>query len=122
MRVIAEQRKISMQKSGYLNDIFSAMTFFSTGYMCHYLPFFAMERQLFLHHYLVSLVFGIFCLGAMFDLLTFRMGKSQWYFLFYCKGFRSAFKWSGVVLFCDIFSAWIWNSANKRPMLKIKVE
>lgn len=36
----------------------------------HYLPFFLMQRQLFLHHYFPALYFAILCSCAVFDLFT----------------------------------------------------
>lgn len=36
----------------------------------HFLPFFAMHRQLFLHHYLPALYFSILLLSVLFDALT----------------------------------------------------
>ncbi|CAI5760298.1 unnamed protein product [Candida verbasci] len=40
------------------------------GWGLHYLPFFIMGRQLFLHHYLPALYFGILALGQFFELFT----------------------------------------------------
>jgi len=39
------------------------------GWCFHYLPFFLMDRQLFLHHYLPALYFSILLLCVTFDLL-----------------------------------------------------
>ncbi|KAK0536374.1 Dolichyl-phosphate-mannose--protein mannosyltransferase 1 [Tilletia horrida] len=41
-----------------------------TGWALHYLPFFLMHRQLFIHHYLPALYFSILLLAIMFDLAT----------------------------------------------------
>lgn len=40
----------------------------------HFLPFFAMERQLFLHHYLPALVFSVMVLSVSLDLLLQLLG------------------------------------------------
>lgn len=40
----------------------------------HYFPFFLMERQLFLHHYLPALYFAIIALCQLFDFITARIG------------------------------------------------
>ena len=37
-----------------------------------------MKRQLFLHHYLTALYFGILSLGSAFELLTFKFKKVSW--------------------------------------------
>ncbi|GJJ68654.1 dolichyl-phosphate-mannose-protein mannosyltransferase [Entomortierella parvispora] len=42
--------------------------FFFMGWCYHYLPFFLMDRQLFLHHYLPALYFSILLLAVTFDL------------------------------------------------------
>ncbi|KAJ7591079.1 glycosyltransferase family 39 protein [Mycena floridula] len=44
--------------------------FLFMGWCLHYLPFFLMARQLFLHHYFPALYFAILLLCGVFDLLT----------------------------------------------------
>jgi dolichyl-phosphate-mannose-protein mannosyltransferase len=44
--------------------------FFFMGWALHYLPFFLMQRQLFLHHYFPALYFAILLLCSVFDLIT----------------------------------------------------
>ena len=39
----------------------------------HFLPFFAMSRQLFIHHYLPALYFSILVFATAFDFLTLRL-------------------------------------------------
>ncbi|KAI5959920.1 PMT1 [Candida pseudojiufengensis] len=58
---------------------FSDQTFsFVLGWFLHYFPFFIMGRQLFLHHYLPALYFGILTLGHFFQLFTnYVAGKSR---------------------------------------------
>ncbi|KAI9631780.1 putative Dolichyl-phosphate-mannose--protein mannosyltransferase 2 [Dioszegia hungarica] len=41
--------------------------FLVIGWALHFLPFFLMQRQLFLHHYLPSLYFAVLCFCAVFD-------------------------------------------------------
>ncbi|KAI0244810.1 hypothetical protein L0F63_001926 [Massospora cicadina] len=50
--------------------------FLVLGWCLHYLPFFLMKRQLFLHHYLPALYFSILAFTATLDLLTRRL-KTQ---------------------------------------------
>ncbi|KAI0786533.1 glycosyltransferase family 39 protein [Abortiporus biennis] len=47
--------------------------FLFLGWSMHYLPFYLMGRQLFLHHYLPALYFAILLFAAVFDLLTFTL-------------------------------------------------
>ncbi|KAI5997088.1 glycosyltransferase family 39 protein [Pisolithus albus] len=44
--------------------------FLFTGYALHYIPFFLMSRQLFLHHYFPALYFAILLSSAVFDFAT----------------------------------------------------
>ncbi|CEH17793.1 glycosyltransferase family 39 protein [Ceraceosorus bombacis] len=44
--------------------------FLFTGWAMHYLPFWLMSRQLFIHHYLPALYFSILLVAAVFDVLT----------------------------------------------------
>ncbi|KAG8767091.1 hypothetical protein FRC12_006454 [Ceratobasidium sp. 428] len=44
--------------------------FLATGWALHYLPFFLMSRQLFLHHYFPALYFSILMACAVFDAAT----------------------------------------------------
>ncbi|TGZ77999.1 PMT-domain-containing protein [Ascodesmis nigricans] len=43
------------------------------GWALHYFPFFLMQRQLFLHHYLPALYFAILALSQTFDFVAFRI-------------------------------------------------
>lgn len=49
------------------NFNYQAFSYF-IGWVIHYAPFFIMGRQLFLHHYLPALYFGILTLGHFFDI------------------------------------------------------
>ncbi|BFZ58708.1 Dolichyl-phosphate-mannose--protein mannosyltransferase 1 [Savitreella phatthalungensis] len=49
-------------------------TFF-LGWALHYLPFFLMARQLFLHHYFPALYFAILAFGQLFDFFSKRLPK-----------------------------------------------
>lgn len=44
--------------------------FLFLGWALHYLPFYLMSRQLFLHHYFPALYFAILLLCSVFDFLT----------------------------------------------------
>lgn len=45
------------------------------GWACHYFPFFLMQRQLFLHHYLPALYFAVMTLCQIYDFLTNRISS-----------------------------------------------
>ncbi|WFC99979.1 dolichyl-phosphate-mannose--protein mannosyltransferase [Malassezia yamatoensis] len=44
--------------------------FFAFAWACHYMPFFLMGRQLFLHHYLPAHICAVMVLGGMLDFFT----------------------------------------------------
>lgn len=44
--------------------------FFCWAWMCHYLPFYLMHRQLFIHHYLPAQACSILVLGGLLDFVT----------------------------------------------------
>ncbi|KAI9006450.1 Dolichyl-phosphate-mannose-protein mannosyltransferase-domain-containing protein [Hyaloraphidium curvatum] len=50
----------------------SSFIFFAQGWALHWLPFFLMKRQLFLHHYLPAEYVSILAFGALFDFCTER--------------------------------------------------
>lgn len=56
----------------YKQTFYDCSLKFLLGWIMHYLPFFSMERQLFLHHYLPSLYFGILLLAQYIE---YRMSK-----------------------------------------------
>lgn len=47
--------------------------FLAAAYAAHYVPFFLMKRQLFLHHYLPALYIGILLTAALYDLASSRL-------------------------------------------------
>lgn len=47
--------------------------FLTVGWALHYVPFFIMQRQLFLHHYFPALYFAILLSATIFDLFTFSL-------------------------------------------------
>ncbi|KAI9467856.1 glycosyltransferase family 39 protein [Zychaea mexicana] len=66
-----------MTKRGYRSkfqgmfDLYNeAAGFFLTGWCAHYFPFYLMDRQLFLHHYMPALYYAVLLFGSMFDLST----------------------------------------------------
>lgn len=46
--------------------------FFAWAWLCHYLPFFTMSRQLFLHHYLPAHICSVLVFAGVFDFIAGR--------------------------------------------------
>jgi dolichyl-phosphate-mannose-protein mannosyltransferase len=67
------------------------------GWALHYLPFFIMQRQLFLHHYLPALYFSILMLGAVFDFSTLQLSN------------KARAQVAGVILLCSLWSFNHWS-------------
>lgn len=57
----------SPAKIGFYDEVCG---FLVMSWALHYLPFFLMQRQLFLHHYLPALYFAVLCFCAVFDFMT----------------------------------------------------
>ncbi|CDZ98262.1 glycosyltransferase family 39 protein [Phaffia rhodozyma] len=51
----------------------STLAFLLGGWFLHYFPFYLMQRQLFLHHYLPALWFSILLLCVLFDMATSKI-------------------------------------------------
>lgn len=49
------------------------------GYLLHYLPYFFVERTLFLHHYLPAFVFKVLMTSAVIDHLHYLIGQVKLY-------------------------------------------
>lgn len=72
------------EKRGYKDFHHSAVVkydqligFTVLGWALHYLPFFLMGRQLFLHHYFPALYFSILTFASVFDLVTSTMSPRR---------------------------------------------
>ena len=72
------------QKRGYKDFHRSAVVkydqmigFLVMGWSMHYVPFFLMGRQLFLHHYFPALWYSVLTLSSVFDLVTSTMSPRR---------------------------------------------
>ncbi|KAF0388611.1 PMT-domain-containing protein [Gigaspora margarita] len=80
--IIAKLIIILREKRGYKDHLDGKKDHFESwsglifmGWCLHYLPFFIMSRQLFLHHYFPSLYFAILLIGIIFDLFTHKLSS-----------------------------------------------
>ncbi|KAI9303692.1 Dolichyl-phosphate-mannose-protein mannosyltransferase-domain-containing protein [Cunninghamella echinulata] len=87
-----------LDKRGYKTDFRglrqfyeNSAGFFVIGWFLHYLPFFLMGRQLFLHHYMPALYFSILTFAVGFDLITIRFIQR--------KRLMMAFGWLLIVIY-----------------------
>lgn len=60
-------RDLYKPKIAFYDEVCSSLLI---AWALHYFPFFLMQRQLFLHHYLPSLYFSVLCFCAVFDYVT----------------------------------------------------
>ncbi|KAJ9068761.1 Dolichyl-phosphate-mannose--protein mannosyltransferase 4 [Entomophthora muscae] len=65
------RRGIDTLRPLFRKRVYNSGLFLVMGYLLHYLPFFPMGRQLFLHHYLPALIFKYLLLGAAFQFTFF---------------------------------------------------
>ncbi|XP_055586526.1 protein O-mannosyl-transferase 2 [Uranotaenia lowii] len=83
VEVVRNQRNSGAETTGLAgtgNDDFKwrslrACAWLFGGWMLHYLPFYAMGRVLYFHHYFPALVFNSMLTGIMLDFLTHRLPK-----------------------------------------------
>ncbi|KAJ2322183.1 hypothetical protein IWW51_000445 [Coemansia sp. RSA 2702] len=75
---LLDKRRIRWRLGGsrtHQERYFSSAGFFALAWVCHYLPFFLMRRELFLHTYFPALWMAIMVLAFTVDLLTCRMPR-----------------------------------------------
>ncbi|KAI0244307.1 Dolichyl-phosphate-mannose--protein mannosyltransferase 4, partial [Massospora cicadina] len=65
------RRGVDTLRPSFRRRVYRSGRFFLLAYLLHYLPFFPMGRQLFLHHYLPALIFKYLLLGAAFQYAFF---------------------------------------------------
>ncbi|KAJ3050811.1 hypothetical protein HK097_008188 [Rhizophlyctis rosea] len=70
------KRGIKVTTTGYIAQASQGGWFLFLGWFLHYIPFFLMARQLFLHHYFPALYFSILLFCAIFDTATRRLGTA----------------------------------------------
>ncbi|CAG8677774.1 23027_t:CDS:10, partial [Cetraspora pellucida] len=83
--IVAKSIILLREKRGYKDNLNGKREHFESwsglffvGWCLHYIPFFLMSRQLFLHHYFPSLYFSILLIGIAFDFFTHKLSsKSQ---------------------------------------------
>ena len=92
---ILSQRWIDLSKSQPFYAYSASGSFVFLGWALHYFPFFFMDRQLFLHHYLPSLYFSILSFGVLFELVSIRVKPIPKWILVLILG--SMFIWSFVL-------------------------
>ncbi|EEB06450.1 O-mannosyltransferase Ogm4 [Schizosaccharomyces japonicus yFS275] len=66
--ILAKQRGVSLMDQDVFLHVNRSALFFLVTWVFHYIPFFLMGRQLFLHHYLPAHIAGCFVVGALLQL------------------------------------------------------
>lgn len=75
--VVRWQAGASVASSKNVFNFNAQMFSYVFGWAIHYLPFFIMGRQLFLHHYLPAQYFAILALGHVFELLVASFSRNN---------------------------------------------
>ncbi|KAI9501719.1 Dolichyl-phosphate-mannose--protein mannosyltransferase 1 [Coemansia spiralis] len=70
---LLDKRQIRPSFGGQRAKYLSAAGFFTISWLCHYIPFFLMGRELFIHHYFPALWMAILVLAFTLDLFTARL-------------------------------------------------
>ncbi|KAJ3408619.1 hypothetical protein HDV05_004931 [Chytridiales sp. JEL 0842] len=82
LAILSKRQVISLTKNTKTSQYLSNISLLAIGWALHYLPFFLMKRQLFLHHYFPALYFSILLFGAVADVALSRIRpESQWVFV-----------------------------------------
>lgn len=99
------------------------VTSYILGWAFHYFPSFLMARQLFLHHYLGSLYFGILALAQSWDFVAFKLIKNKkiGYFLLatYFALAGAFFAWYSPLIYA---SPWTKSLCEKSKFLDMDFE
>lgn len=64
---LTRRRNLYILDNATRSKLYNSMGFFFIGWATHYFPFFLMDRQKFLHHYLPAHLIGALLTGAIFD-------------------------------------------------------
>ncbi|KAJ2893937.1 hypothetical protein IWW38_002730, partial [Coemansia aciculifera] len=70
---LLDKRQIAASMGGQRRVYLSSAGFFVLAWACHYVPFFLMGRELFIHHYFPALWMAILVLAFTLDMLTARL-------------------------------------------------
>ncbi|ORX72966.1 PMT-domain-containing protein [Linderina pennispora] len=72
---LLDKRHIHPTLGGQRSKYLSGAGFFTVAWLCHYVPFYLMGRELFIHHYFPALWMAIMVLAFTVDLVSARMPK-----------------------------------------------
>lgn len=87
---MAERRGVPSSFLGTMYKGASVGGFLFMSWMFHWVPFFAMQRQLFLHHYLPALYFAVLLLAVQVNHLFYHAGTNQKLQVLLCASLTAA--------------------------------
>ncbi|KAJ3018789.1 UNVERIFIED_CONTAM: hypothetical protein HDU68_010981 [Siphonaria sp. JEL0065] len=73
--LLVKRKIVSFDEDAFFTKIWGSALLVVSGWGFHYLPFYLMKRQLFLHHYFPALYFAILSIGVVFEFVTCRLSK-----------------------------------------------
>ncbi|KAG2180267.1 hypothetical protein INT43_004056, partial [Umbelopsis isabellina] len=77
LRSFVQKRHIDTSVFSLAPHVERTMGYFFKGWFLHFLPFFLMKRQLFLHHYLPALYFAILLAATLFESLIVKSSRRK---------------------------------------------
>lgn len=77
LRSFVQKRHIDTSVFSLAPHVDTTMGYFFKAWLLHFLPFFLMKRQLFLHHYLPALYFAILLTATLFESLIVRISRRK---------------------------------------------
>lgn len=105
---LAERRGIKLFNAESLQVLHKKGSIFYLAWIAHYIPFFFMQRSLYLHHYLPSLIFSFLVAATVYEFISCYVKKLA------MKALLGAFLSSAVYVYW-VFSPLVYGLSSDVP-------